>query len=209
MQGTTGVRLRHRPIAPALLATALATACAVAAKLKMIAAWQSATRIMRVEANITAPGGGINAADHSRTPFCMTKSKDKATVSFVTIGSEMAERRLDNFLLSHLKGLPRSRIYRMIRSGEVRINRRRAKPGYRLNPGDVLVADTTSPPWTPLFSTAAAIVTDTGGILSHCAVVAREYRIPAVVGTGTATTVFTDGQILEVDGDNGIIKIVG
>jgi len=79
----------------------------------------------------------------------------------------------------------------------------------KLQQGDILVADTTSPPWTPLFSTAGAIVTDTGGVLSHCAVVAREYRIPAVVGTGTATTVFTDGQILEVDGDNGIIRVVG
>jgi len=79
----------------------------------------------------------------------------------------------------------------------------------KLTQGDILVADTTSPPWTPLFSTAAAIVTDTGGILSHCAVVAREYRIPAVVGTGTATSTLKDGQILEVDGDNGIVKIVG
>src|SRR5215471_15333231 len=60
----------------------------------------------------------------------------------------------------------------------------------RLRPGDILVAETTSPPWTPLFATAAAVVTDTGGILSHCAVVAREYGIPAVVGTGKATTTF-------------------
>ena len=56
-----------------------------------------------------------------------------------------------------------------------------------LQPGDILVAETTAPPWTPLFATAAAVVTDTGGILSHCAVVAREYGIPAVVGTGDAT----------------------
>ena len=48
-----------------------------------------------------------------------------------------------------------------------------------------------------------------GGILSHCAVVAREYRIPAVVGTGAATKLISDGQVLEVDGDNGIVRIVG
>ena len=77
-----------------------------------------------------------------------------------------------------------------------------------LKPGDVLVAETTAPPWTPLFATAAAIVTDTGGILSHCAVVAREYRIPAVVGTGMATHVIKDGQTVEVDGDKGIVRIV-
>ena len=77
-----------------------------------------------------------------------------------------------------------------------------------LKPGDVLVAETTAPPWTPLFATAAAIVTNTGGILSHCAVVAREYRIPAVVGTGIATQVIRDGQTVEVDGDKGIVRIV-
>jgi phosphohistidine swiveling domain-containing protein len=79
----------------------------------------------------------------------------------------------------------------------------------RLKPGDVLVAETTAPPWTPLFATAAAIVTNTGGILSHCAVVAREYRIPAVVGTGMATHMIKDGQTIEVDGDLGIVRIVG
>ena len=79
----------------------------------------------------------------------------------------------------------------------------------KLQQGDILVTGTTSPPWTPLFATAGAIVTDTGGILSHCAVVAREYRIPAVVGTGAATKIISDGQVLEVDGDNGTVRIVG
>jgi pyruvate,water dikinase len=78
----------------------------------------------------------------------------------------------------------------------------------RLQKGDVLVAETTAPPWTPLFGTAAAVVTDTGGILSHCAVVAREYRIPAVVGTRTATARIRDGQRVEVDGDEGIVRLV-
>ncbi|CAN5636690.1 hypothetical protein BH23CHL2_BH23CHL2_32040 [soil metagenome] len=78
----------------------------------------------------------------------------------------------------------------------------------KLQPGDVLIAATTVPSWTPLFGTVAAVVTDTGGILSHCAVVAREYGIPAVVGTGRATSVFLDGQIIEVDGNQGIVRIV-
>ena len=72
----------------------------------------------------------------------------------------------------------------------------------------MLVAETTAPPWTPLFATAAAIVTDTGGILSHSAVVAREYGIPAVVGTGVATTMIRDGQTIEVDGYKGIVRLV-
>ena len=79
----------------------------------------------------------------------------------------------------------------------------------RLRPGDILVARTTTPDWTPLFITAAAVVTDTGGILSHCAVVAREYAIPAVVGIGNATEVIKDGQMLEVDGDKGVVRILG
>jgi rifampicin phosphotransferase len=79
----------------------------------------------------------------------------------------------------------------------------------RLQPGDILVAVTTMPSWTPLFAIAGAIVTDSGGVLSHCAVVAREYRIPAVVGTGDATVVIHDGQMVEVDGTTGVVKRVG
>lgn len=74
--------------------------------------------------------------------------------------------------------------------------------------GEVLVAPTTAPPWTPLFARAAAIVTDTGGILSHCAVVAREYAIPAVVGARHATVALRDGQLVEVDGTSGTVRIV-
>jgi pyruvate,water dikinase len=77
-----------------------------------------------------------------------------------------------------------------------------------LQKGDILVTETTSPAWTPLFATVAAVVTDTGGVLSHCAIVTREYGIPAVVGTGTATALIKDGQLLEVDGSAGSVRIV-
>ena len=77
----------------------------------------------------------------------------------------------------------------------------------RLGVGEILVAQSTSPSWTPLFGIAAGIVTDTGGILSHCAVVAREYNIPAVVGTGVATSTIMDGQTIEVDGDAGRVRL--
>jgi pyruvate,water dikinase len=85
---------------------------------------------------------------------------------------------------------------------------RSLKEAHRLQKGDILVAETTAPPWTPLFATAAAVVTDTGAILSHCAVVAREYGIPAVVGTGVATSLIKDGQWIEVDGDNGLVHLL-
>lgn len=77
----------------------------------------------------------------------------------------------------------------------------------RLAPGEILVAETTTPPWTPLFAVAAGVVTDTGGVLSHCAVVAREYGLPAVVGTGRGTDRITDGMVITVDGDNGVVHL--
>jgi pyruvate,water dikinase len=75
----------------------------------------------------------------------------------------------------------------------------------KLNGGDVLVCPYTNPSWTPLFQRAAAVVVDAGGIGSHAAIVAREYGIPAVMGTAVGTSVLTDGQVVTVDGDTGRI----
>jgi rifampicin phosphotransferase len=74
-------------------------------------------------------------------------------------------------------------------------------------PGEILVAVTTMPAWTPLFGVAAAVVTETGGPLSHCAIVAREYGIPAVVGAYGATRAITTGQLVTVDGGTGIVTL--
>lgn len=76
-----------------------------------------------------------------------------------------------------------------------------------VRPGEILVAVTTMPPWTPLFGVAAAVVTETGGPLSHCAVVAREYGIPAVVGASGATAAIRTGQRVTVDGGSGVVTI--
>ena len=92
-------------------------------------------------------------------------------------------------------------------TGRARVVRALSDAG-KLQPGEVLVAETTAPPWTPLFGTACAVVTDTGGILSHCAVVAREYGIPAVVGAVVATSRIRDGQLLQIDGDAGTIRLL-
>ena len=75
----------------------------------------------------------------------------------------------------------------------------------RLQPGDVLVAPVTTPAWTSLFTRAAAVVTDTGGVGSHASQVAREYGIPAVVGTSNGTARLRDGQPVLVDGGAGIV----
>ena len=75
----------------------------------------------------------------------------------------------------------------------------------KLRPGDVLVAPYTNPAWTPLFARAAAVVVDSGGPMSHAAIVAREYGIPAVMGTVDGTRRLTDGQRVRVDGARGLV----
>jgi len=76
----------------------------------------------------------------------------------------------------------------------------------RFHRGDVLVCQSSNVSWIPLFTTAAAVVTDVGGALSHAAVVAREFGIPAVVGTSVALTTLQDGEPLEVDGSRGLVR---
>jgi rifampicin phosphotransferase len=76
-----------------------------------------------------------------------------------------------------------------------------------LQPGDVLIAPVTTPAWTPLFAYAAAVVTDTGSPLAHASLAAREYGIPAVVGTGNATARLRDGQQVLVDGTTGLVEV--
>ncbi len=78
--------------------------------------------------------------------------------------------------------------------------------GAHLEPGDILVAPSTDPGWTPLFLTAGALVMEMGGVISHGAVVAREYGIPAVVGVPDATTRLRNGQTVTVDGAAGTIS---
>lgn len=77
----------------------------------------------------------------------------------------------------------------------------------QMKPGAVLVAGTTTPAWTPLFAMASAVVTDIGGPLSHGSIVAREYGIPAVMGTGVATKRIHTGQMITVDGGVGVVAL--
>jgi pyruvate,water dikinase len=77
----------------------------------------------------------------------------------------------------------------------------------QMKTGHVLVASITTPAWTPLFVRAAAVVTDVGGPLSHGSIVAREYGIPAVLGTGAATKRIRSGQVITVDGSAGVVTL--
>jgi pyruvate,water dikinase len=78
---------------------------------------------------------------------------------------------------------------------------------HKLKQGDILVAPFTNPVWTPLFAVAGGIVTEVGGILSHGAIVAREYGIPAVMSVPGATKMIAEGQEVTVDGDNGLVYL--
>jgi pyruvate,water dikinase len=75
--------------------------------------------------------------------------------------------------------------------------------------GEILVCTITSPAWAPIFSKIKAAVTDIGGVMSHAAIVCREYGMPAVVGTGRATSQIQTGQMIRVDGTNGVVTILG
>jgi phosphohistidine swiveling domain-containing protein len=93
-------------------------------------------------------------------------------------------------------------------TGPVRVIRSEAEFD-RLRAGDVLVCPVTSPVWSVLFPSVGALVTDHGGTLSHPAIIAREYRVPAVVATGVGTAELHDGQIVAVDGTAGTVEVLG
>ena len=76
-----------------------------------------------------------------------------------------------------------------------------------LEKGEILVAPLTNPVWTPLFAIAGGIITEVGGILSHGAIVAREYGIPAVMSIPGATQAISDGQFITVDGNRGVVLV--
>ena len=79
---------------------------------------------------------------------------------------------------------------------------------YRVLPGEVLVCESISPNWTPAFARIAACVCDGGGMMSHAAIVGREYGVPTVTACALATAVIADGDVLEVDGDRGVVTVL-
>ncbi len=78
----------------------------------------------------------------------------------------------------------------------------------KMNKGDILVSIATNPDIVPAMKKAAAIITEQGGITSHAAIVSREFNTPCIIGTKIATKVLHDGDLVEVDADKGIVKII-
>lgn len=91
---------------------------------------------------------------------------------------------------------------------EGRVHVVRDPRGVRLEPGEILVCPATDPGWTPLFLSAGGLVMELGGVMTHGAVVAREYSIPAVVGIHDATIRLKDGQHIRVDGSTGRVRVL-
>lgn len=96
-------------------------------------------------------------------------------------------------------------VVRIINSGNIESVRRVRK---EFKKGEILITEMTQPNIMDIASKSAAIVTDEGGMLSHAAIISRELKIPCVVGTHFATSVLKDGDLVEVDADKGIIKIL-
>ena len=94
-------------------------------------------------------------------------------------------------------------------TGKARICRSLVQATDDLEQGEIMVVEMTLPPWVPLLSLAGAVVSDVGGVLSHSAIVAREFGLPAVVGTNVGTTVINTGQSITVDGNNGVVYLDG
>lgn len=111
--------------------------------------------------------------------------------------------RRDDIPNSALVGLP---VSSGVVEGRARIVLRMNDAG--LEPGDVLVTTYTDPSWTPLFVSIGGLVTEVGGLMTHGAVIAREYGLPAVVGVERATQLIRDGQRIRVDGANGYVEIL-
>ena len=82
------------------------------------------------------------------------------------------------------------------------------KSNSKLKEGDIMVCISTNPSWTPLFGIVSGIISETGGTLSHTAVVAREYNIPTILEVENSTELISDNDLIEVDADKGIITII-
>ncbi|MDA4128580.1 MAG: PEP-utilizing enzyme [Thaumarchaeota archaeon] len=106
--------------------------------------------------------------------------------------------------LEVVRGLPGSP---GVAEGKARIIRKVGELS-QLKEGEIIVSPVTSPMWSPAFGVAKGVITDIGGLMSHTAIVCREYGIPAVIGTGVATDAIKTGDLVRVDGNEGVVSIL-
>lgn len=142
------------------------------------------------------PGGGDSSPE---SPPNVRATLDKAMWAFGALRGDTATAETETYLT----GTPASRGRY---TGPVRVLRGESDFD-KLRSGDVLVCPETSAQWSMLFPHVRALITDTGGMLSHPAIIAREYGIPAVLATGEATHHLEDGVLVVVDGDRGTVDL--
>ena len=139
-----------------------------------------------------------NRADYDRE-----KARPRSPRILLSTGEAFYEAPAEPATAGDLMGDP---VSPGIAEGPVRVVR--DPRGIRLAPGEILVCPGTDPGWTPLFLTAGGLIMEMGGVVTHGAVVAREYGLPAVVGVRQATTRLRDGQRVRVDGSSGRVTIL-
>ncbi len=156
-------------------------------------AWRETVAVRRAE---RARWWGRRPPATIGTPLSPELAADPLIAGFFGVGAEPAAGQT---VLRGVPGAPG------VAAGPARVART-LEEADALAPGEILVCPMTSPAWTPLFATAAAVVADAGGVLSHTAIVAREYGIPCVVATKIACRELRTGDWIEVDGTAGVVR---
>jgi pyruvate,water dikinase len=166
---------------------------------------EEATRRVLTDDEVLALASlAVRVEDHYGTPQDIEWAEQGGhwylvqTRPITTLAQEPAGHEAGESLVTGLGASPG------IAHGKVRVLRS-PEEGSRLVAGEILVAPMTSPDWVPTIRRAAALVTDSGGVTSHAAIVSRELRIPCVVGTRSATQLLRDGELVTVDGSKGRI----
>lgn len=143
-------------------------------------------------------------------PFALGEPPKQITDPITTIAFGVTTEMVNLWLgkgekvIGHIRGIPASPgkvdgIARLVFSSQDIGN---------VKQGEILVAPSTAPGWNPVFGLAKGVITDTGGMMSHVAIICREQGLPAIVGTGRATSTIKDGQKIRMDGGTGIVEIM-
>jgi len=154
----------------------------------------------------------VNALEKWKPPRALGRPPEKVTEVFSILLWGITTDRVAGWLeaignpreLDVVKGLPGSP---GVAEGKARIIRKVGELN-QLRQGEIMVSPVTSPMWSPAFGVAKGVITDIGGMMSHTAIVCREYGIPAVIGTGVATDAIRTGDLVRVDGNEGTVKIL-
>ena len=120
-------------------------------------------------------------------------------------GSQIAKQELGDQKIAEVNSVKGMPAYKGRAKGVARVLTRKEQVS-NFQEGEILITTMSSPEYVPAIKKAKAIVTDEGGVLCHAAIVAREFKIPCVIGTHNATSVFKSGDQIEVDAESGLVK---